>query len=80
VVLLDIGLPGMDGYEVARELRRGLAQKRPLVIALTGHGQDAERLHAYEAGIDLHLTKPVSVQELLRFLQHYQEVVATVSS
>jgi CheY-like chemotaxis protein len=77
VVLLDIGLPGMDGYEVAKRLRQQPRQRRPLLIALTGRGRDAdERLNSYQAGIDLHLTKPVSPEELLGFLRHYQEVTA----
>jgi CheY-like chemotaxis protein len=77
VVLLDIGLPGIDGYEVARRLRQQPTERRPLLIAITGRGQDAEeRLNSYRAGIDLHLTKPVSPDELLLYLRHYQEVTA----
>src|SRR5438270_6339067 len=75
VVLLDIGLPGMSGYEVARRLRQQETVKRPLLIALTGYGQLLDdRLQSYEVGIDLHLTKPVGVDELQQFLQRYQNV------
>jgi CheY-like chemotaxis protein len=76
VVLLDIGLPGMDGYEVARRLRQQPPGLRPLLIALTAYGRDTEeRLKSYQAGIDLHLTKPVGAEELQHFLQCYQAVV-----
>jgi CheY-like chemotaxis protein/anti-sigma regulatory factor (Ser/Thr protein kinase) len=60
VVLLDIGLPGMDGYEVARRIRRLLKEKSPLLVAMTGYGQEKDKKQAYAAGFDLHLTKPVS--------------------
>jgi CheY-like chemotaxis protein len=74
VVLLDIGLPGMSGYEVAKKLRSE-QKSRMLLIATTGYGHDAdERLRSYEAGIDLHLTKPVGASELECFLQRFQEV------
>jgi CheY-like chemotaxis protein len=72
VVLLDLGLPGIDGYEVARRLRAQKAAPRPLLIAVTGHGEKEECLRSYEAGIDLHLTKPVGIGELRRFLETYQ--------
>ncbi|MGH7858871.1 MAG: ATP-binding protein [Candidatus Binatia bacterium] len=68
VVLLDIGLPGMDGYEVARELRRLRLPAKPLLVALTGYGQDEDRRLAREAGFDQHWTKPVApeaVEDLL---------------
>jgi CheY-like chemotaxis protein len=55
-VLLDIGLPGMDGYEVARRLRAHLPAK-PLLIAVTGYGQDADRQRSAEVGIDHHVLK-----------------------
>lgn len=64
VVLLDIGLPGMDGYEVARRLRT-LIQHRPMkIIAVTGWGQEADRHRSREAGIDVHLVKPIDSGEL----------------
>jgi PAS domain S-box-containing protein len=59
VVLLDIGMPGLDGYEVARRLR-ALKRERPLrIIAVTGWGQEADRTRSREAGFDVHLVKPV---------------------
>src|SRR5690242_9513440 len=59
VVLLDLGLPGMSGYDVARQLSEHRPRKTPLLIAVTGFGQEDDRRHAAEAGIDLHLLKPV---------------------
>ncbi|MBI3946035.1 MAG: response regulator [Armatimonadetes bacterium] len=66
VVLLDIGLPGMDGYEVARRLRAldGVAHAR--LVALTGYGKEQDRLRSREAGFDAHLTKPVDLDALRR--------------
>ena len=62
VILLDIGLPGMNGYELARELRK--VRPDALIIALTGYGQDKDRRQAKEAGFDHHLTKPVDINSL----------------
>jgi CheY-like chemotaxis protein len=76
VVLLDLGLPGMSGYEVAAELRRAKDGKRPLLIAVTGFGDDSQRLHSYEVGVDLHLVKPVEIAELTVFLERFQAVRA----
>jgi CheY-like chemotaxis protein len=76
VVLLDIGLPGMSGYEVARRLRQLPTSDRPLLVAVTGFGEHADRLRSYEVGIDLHLVKPVEVEELRTFLDHFEAVRA----
>ena len=65
VVLLDIGLPGMDGYEVARTIQRELAGERPRLIALTGYGQASDRASALDAGFDAHVTKPATTDKLL---------------
>ena len=59
IVLLDIGLPGMDGYAVARRLREAAGGANLVIIALTGYGQDEDRRRSQEAGIDHHLVKPV---------------------
>jgi len=64
VVLLDIGLPGINGYEVARRLRLLPGLKAITIIAMTGYGQDADRQLAREAGFDSHLTKPVDFREV----------------
>lgn len=58
-IFLDIGLPGMDGYEVARRLRRQTAPRRPLLVAISGYGQEEDRRASEAAGIDHHLVKPV---------------------
>jgi CheY-like chemotaxis protein len=68
VVLLDIGLPGMDGYEVARRLRANPLFNGARLIALTGWGQDSDRDRSHDAGFDLHLVKPVDPAELQRVL------------
>lgn len=68
VVLLDIGLPGMDGYQVARELRRRPRLERSVLVALTGYGQDQDRQRSRDAGFDEHLVKPASVDDLQRVL------------
>src|SRR3954470_3842789 len=56
VALIDVGLPDMDGYEVARRLRAAASGRRISLIALTGYGQPEDRRRAYEAGFDAHLT------------------------
>ena len=72
VVLLDIGLPDMDGYEVARRARKQPGGEGLTLIALTGWGEEDDRRRSREAGIDHHLIKPVdfaALEELLRSLQ-----------
>jgi PAS domain S-box-containing protein len=65
VVLLDIGMPGIDGYEVARRLR-AICSPPPQIIAITGWGQEADRERSREAGFDVHLVKPIDPRELLQ--------------
>jgi CheY-like chemotaxis protein len=66
VVVLDLGLPEIDGWELARRLRRieGLEQIR--IIALTGYGSEVDRERSREAGIDVHLLKPIEISQLTR--------------
>jgi signal transduction histidine kinase len=64
VTLLDIGLPGMSGYEVARELRKQPGGRKAKLIALTGYGQEEDQRKSREAGFDHHLTKPVDYDAL----------------
>ncbi|WP_341318499.1 CheR family methyltransferase [Paraburkholderia sp. IMGN_8] len=66
VVLLDIGLPGMDGYEVARRLRESGSNRNVILVAVTGYGLPADRFRSAEAGFDHHLTKPVDYEALIR--------------
>ena len=67
VVLIDIGLPGLDGYAVARRLRAALGH-RVTLVALTGYGQSEDRRRTSEAGFDAHLVKPVDPDVLTRAL------------
>src|SRR5262249_60092589 len=68
VVLLDIGMPGMDGYEVARRLREQPALKKPFLIAVTGYGRQEDQRRSRKAGVNLHLVKPVDTEGLRRLL------------
>jgi CheY-like chemotaxis protein len=67
-VFLDIGLPQMDGYEIARRLRADPAAKRLHLIALTGYGQERDRERAREAGFDTHLVKPADIEAVNQIL------------
>ena len=64
VVLLDIGMPGLDGYTLARRLREELHLEQALVVCVSGFGQEADRRRALEAGCDFHLVKPVDLDDL----------------
>jgi PAS domain S-box-containing protein len=72
IVLLDIGLPGMDGYEVARELRDRRKADGLLLVALTGYGQAEDRRLSREAGFDFHLVKPVDPDALEQLIRKTQ--------
>ena len=67
-VLLDIGMPDMDGYEVARAIRSRYAERHPVLIAFTGWGQETDRARAREAGFDHHLVKPADLRTLKTIL------------
>ncbi|MFY9658675.1 MAG: PAS domain S-box protein [Methylocystis sp.] len=64
LIFIDIGMPGVDGYETARQIRRSQAERRFLLVALTGWGQNEDRRRALDAGFDLHLTKPAPIEAL----------------
>lgn len=70
VVILDLGMPGMDGFEIARRLRSLAALKDVLLVALTGWAQEEDRRRCYEAGFDGHMPKPVELDALRQFLAH----------
>jgi signal transduction histidine kinase len=70
VVLLDIGLPGMDGYEVASSLRTEMGDSAPLLVAMTGYGQQEGNRHASQARFDHHLVKPADISALREVLTH----------
>ncbi|MFP5286442.1 MAG: response regulator, partial [Thermoanaerobaculia bacterium] len=68
VVLLDIGLPGLDGYQVARHLREDVGLDHALLVAMTGYGQPEDRRRSHEAGIHHHFVKPVEPMVLRNLL------------
>ncbi|HWA98075.1 MAG TPA: ATP-binding protein [Pirellulales bacterium] len=70
IIILDIGLPGLSGYEVARQLRSDPQFKRALIVSLTGYGQDDDRRRSEDAGFDEHLVKPTSVVTLEKLFSH----------
>ncbi|QDU97775.1 hybrid sensor histidine kinase/response regulator [Lignipirellula cremea] len=72
LILLDIGLPKMDGFTVARKIRENGDLERTLLVALTGYGQEEDRQKSKEAGFDVHLVKPVDVATLRELLQSCQ--------
>ncbi len=65
LMLIDIGLPVMDGYELARRLREEPAHRQARLVAITGYGQESDRLRSKAAGFDLHLVKPVDLDRLI---------------
>jgi CheY-like chemotaxis protein len=64
IAFLDIGLPEMDGYELARRLRAQVAAPGLRLVALTGYGQDADRRRSVDAGFDEHIVKPIDIVEV----------------
>jgi CheY-like chemotaxis protein len=66
--IVDIGLPGMDGYQIAANLRADPAMRGMRLIALTGYGQETDRRRALDAGFDDHFVKPLKFDELTRSL------------
>jgi CheY-like chemotaxis protein len=73
VVLLDLGLPKMSGYDVARQMAGLHPERRPFLVAVTGYGRDEDRRRSAEAGIDLHLVKPVDPERLCSILERFQK-------
>ena len=73
VVLLDIGLPGLSGYEIARRIRMEPWGSTTLLIAVTGWGHEDDKRRAIEAGFDYHMTKPLSLEELKSTLERWRE-------
>ncbi len=68
VAFVDIGLPGMDGYEVARRVRAELGPSM-LLVAMTGYAKESDRLRALSAGFDLHMSKPIELELVKRILE-----------
>jgi CheY-like chemotaxis protein len=75
VVLLDIGMPEMSGYELARHLLAVAHPMRPLLVAVTGYASQRDRVLSEEAGIDLHLAKPVELNILSHVLAKFLRVL-----
>jgi two-component system CheB/CheR fusion protein len=74
VIILDIGLPGMDGYRVAEMIREQSLAVDSTLVALTGYGQESDFLRSKLAGFDHHLVKPVSVEQMSELLKHCKTV------
>jgi CheY-like chemotaxis protein len=68
VAILDIGLPVMDGYALGGELRARLGRGAPILIALTGYGQEQDRRRSQDAGFAVHLVKPIDAETLVRLV------------
>jgi DNA-binding response OmpR family regulator len=77
VVLLDIGLPGMSGHEVAQRLHALRLARPPLLVAVTSRGLESDRLASRYANIDLHLVKPVEPDELARLLGQVEALLGS---
>ena len=75
VVLCDIGLPGMNGYQLARQLCLRAGRNKPVLVAITGYGQEEDRRRAQTAGFDHHVTKPVDPAVLETLLVRCQSTV-----
>jgi CheY-like chemotaxis protein len=75
VVLIDIGLPDLDGYQVARSISERPAARRPLLVAITGYGQKEDYRRSHEAGMDLHLVKPADPQALRQLLRRFEDIL-----
>jgi CheY-like chemotaxis protein len=80
VAVLDIALPGTDGWQLAEHFSGGALLKRPFLIALTRDGRPADRRRSEEAGIHLHLVKPVDPQYLLGVLRRFQAILSPSQS
>jgi PAS domain S-box-containing protein len=70
IAVLDIGLPFMDGYELAQRLRASPSTQGVRLIALTGYGQDSDRARSLDAGFQAHLAKPVAIETLVKLVEH----------
>jgi CheY-like chemotaxis protein len=68
VILMDLSMPGMDGFQVARALRQSTAHASTVLVAMTGHGQDEDKQGALQAGFDHFFVKPVEPDALKKFV------------
>jgi CheY-like chemotaxis protein len=72
IALIDIGRPGMDGYELARRLRQLAGMEKVPLVAVTGYGREEDRRAAHDAGFTLHLVKPIDFARLKTLLATLQ--------
>jgi CheY-like chemotaxis protein len=79
VVLLDIGLPMLDGYEVARRMRQMPATRDALIVAVSGYGQSEDKQRAAEAGFDRHFVKPTDPHLLADEIAQWQRAGGTAA-
>jgi signal transduction histidine kinase/CheY-like chemotaxis protein len=79
IVFLDIGLPGKNGYEIAKILRQNPALQATMLVAVTGYGTEQDRKKAFDAGFDEHLVKPVEIKLLLQIVEEKSNQVAYLS-
>jgi CheY-like chemotaxis protein len=75
MVLLDIGLPDVDGWKVARRLREQLRARPPLTIAVSEHGREEDGLPCRESGVHMHLAKPVEPARLCELVRLFQQIL-----
>jgi CheY-like chemotaxis protein len=68
LILLDLGMPRMDGFDACRSIRRSWGDDPPCIVALTGWGQETDRARTEQAGFDAHLVKPVRLEDLERVI------------
>ena len=73
IVLLDIGLPGLDGFEVAKRIRQQTVLQNVVLVAMTGYGQESDRQRSHEAGFDHHLVKPADFEKVKQILATLSE-------
>ena len=76
VVLLDIGLPGLNGFEVAKRIRSEATRKTIVLVALTGYGQASDRQQSRDAGFDHHMVKPADFDEVEKILATVARITA----
>jgi CheY-like chemotaxis protein len=76
VVLLDIGLPGMDGWKVAKRMRDGASGKQPFIVAVTAYAEESDKWRSADAGVDMHWVKPASPAALAEMLGWVRELLS----
>jgi CheY-like chemotaxis protein len=75
-VLLDIGLPGLNGFEIGKQLRQRPDLQNAVLVAITGYGQESDLKRSFEVGFDHHLVKPVDFQKVLHILASVSALTA----